>query len=128
MFPPLPKPLRLVRSNPPNGAAGVSIQLRTILLVFDQNVVSDNVWNRNKCQIEMYHGPNRVAINVARVPDTVDYNQCRNIYVKPLRPLLPWTRYQVVICPELESKFGDILEKTVTLTFKTGRRPPEAEE
>lgn len=128
MFPPVQKPLRLVRSNPPNGASGVSTQLRTILLVFDQNVVSDSVWNHNKCQIEMYHGPNRVAINVTRVPDTVNYSQCRNIYVKPIRPLLPWTRYHVVICPDLESKSGNNLGKTVTITFKTGRRPPEPEE
>lgn len=122
------KPLNFVRSVPANGAADVSTRLSTILLVFDKNVVNNSVWTNNKRQIKLFRGTTRVAANVTRVPDTVDFSKRGNIYLKPKGHLLPLTKYHVVISPRLTSKAGETLGRTVTVTFTTGRRPPEPEE
>lgn len=119
----MPNPLNFVRSVPRDGATNVSTALTTILLVFDKNVVNDAVWDNNKNQIRMYRGSTRISINVTRIPDTVDFSKRTNIYVKPVRSLLPATTYRVVILPGLESKAGETLGETVTITFTT-----EAEE
>ncbi|HEX3011863.1 MAG TPA: Ig-like domain-containing protein [Syntrophomonadaceae bacterium] len=121
----MPKPLSFVRSVPRNGATGVSTNLRTILLVFDKNVVNDAVWTNNRKQIKLLRGTTRVSIRVARIPDTVDFSKRRNIYVHPVHTLRPSTRYRVVIGPNLTSKAGEKLGKTVTVTFKTRSVTPE---
>lgn len=114
-------PLHFVRSVPANGATGVS-PTRTFLLVFDKNVVNNSVWTNNKKQIKLFKGTSSVPIRVTRIPDTVDFSKRRNIYVKPVNALLPFTRYRLVISPNLTSKAGEKLGRTVTIFFTTGRR------
>jgi len=116
------KPLNFVRSSPRNGATGVSPDLKTILLVFDKNVVNDSVWANNRKQVKLWRGTTQVSINVVRVKDTVDFSKRNNIYVKPVKPLRALTWYKIVIYPDLTAKNGEQLEKTVTIRFKTGRR------
>lgn len=116
------KPLNLVSSAPRNGAAGVSPDLKTILLVFDKNVVNDSVWTNNRRQIKLWRGTTQVSINVTRIKDTVDFSKRNNIYVKPVKCLRSSTSYKLVIYPDLTAKNGEKLGKTVTIRFKTGRR------
>jgi hypothetical protein len=119
------KPLNLVFSIPRNGASRVSPTRTTIVLAFDKNVVNDTVWENNKNQIRLFRGTTRVSINVTRIPDTVDFNMRGRIFVKPVNGLRPSSSYRLVILPNLMSKAGETLGKTVTIRFKTG---PAAEE
>lgn len=114
-------PLNFVSSSPTNGTTGVSPNLKTILLVFDKNVVNDSVWVNNRQQIKLWRGTTPVGINVNRINDTVDFSKRNNIYVKPKKGLLSLTNYKIVISPNLTAKNGEKLGKTVTLRFKTGR-------
>lgn len=116
------KPLNFVSSTPKSGAIGVSPDLKTILLVFDKNVVNDAVWTNNRQQIKMWRGSTQISINVTRIKDTVDFTKRQNIYVKPVKSLRSSTWYKIVIYPDLTAKNGEQLEKTVTVSFKTGRR------
>jgi hypothetical protein len=121
----MPKPLNFVRSVPRNGATNVSPNLKTILLVFDKNVVSNEVWENNKNQIRFYRGTARVSIRITRIPDTVDFSKRRNIYVKPIRNLRSSAGYRLVMLPNLKSKAGDTLGKTVTIRFRTSSAAQE---
>lgn len=116
------KPLNFVSSSPKNGATGVSPDLKTILLVFDKNVVNDSVWANNRKQIKLFRGSVQVSINVTRIKDTVDFSKRNNIYVKPVKSLRALTWYKIVIYPDLTAKNGEKLGKTITIRFKTGRR------
>ncbi|MBP1762341.1 MAG: hypothetical protein H6Q64_1883 [Firmicutes bacterium] len=116
------KPLNLVRSVPRNGAIRVSPDLKTILLVFDKNVVNDSVWANNRRQIKLWRGSNRIGINVVRIKDTVNFAKRQNIYVKQIKPLRSLSNYRLVVDPDLTAKNGQTLGKTVTIRFKTGRR------
>lgn len=116
------KPLNLVRSFPRNGATRVSPDLKTILLVFDKNVVNDEVWTNNRRQIKLWRGSTRVGINVVRVKDTVNFAKRQNIYVKPIKGLRSLTNYRLIVYPDLTAKNGEELGKTVTIRFRTGSR------
>lgn len=116
------KPLNFVRSSPRNGATGVSPDLKTILLVFDKNIVNDSVWANNRQQIKMWRGTTQISINVTRIRDTVDFSKRNNIYVKPKKALRSLTWYKIVISPDLTAKNGQKLGQTITIKFKTGRR------
>jgi len=116
------KPLNFVSSSPQNGATGVSPDLKTVLLVFDKNVVNDVVWDNNRQQIKMWRGTTPISINVTRIKDTVDFSKRNNIYVKPTQALRSLSWYKIVIYPDLTAKNGEQLGKTVTISFQTGRR------
>ena len=122
------KPLNFVRSSPRNGATGVSTSLKTALLVFDKNVVNDAVWENNRKQVTMWRGTTKIGIRVIRIKDTVDFSKRINIYVKPNNKLRSLTNYKIVISPNLTAKNGQKLGETVTIKFKTARRPVTPEE
>jgi hypothetical protein len=119
------KPLNFIRSVPRNGAVNVSPSRKTMLLVFDKNVVNDSVWDNNRNQIRLFRGKIRVSIRVKRIPDTVDFSKRRNIYVTPVRRLRSLASYRLVVLPNLRSKAGETLGKTVTIRFKNGSMAPE---
>lgn len=118
------KPLNFVRSIPANGATGVSTNIKSIKLIFDKNVVNDSVWANNRKQIKMWAGIQKVPVasQVTRIKDTVDFSQRTNIFIKPNKALLPFTRYTIAIYPDLTAKNGKKLGKTVIITFTTGKR------
>lgn len=120
----MPNPLNFVRSAPRNGAANVSPRRISMLLVFDKNVVNDEVWGNNRNQIRLYRGNTRVSIRVARIRDTVDFSKRGNIYVRPVRSLRPSTSYRLVIRPNLRSRAGETLSRTITIRFGTGSITP----
>ncbi len=70
----------------------------------------------------MWRGTTHISINVTRIKDTVDFSKRNNIYVKPKKGLRSLSWYKIVIYPNLTAKNGEILGKTVTIRFKTGRR------
>ena len=114
------RPLHFVRSVPASGSTNVSRAIKTITLFFDKNVVNNAVWTNNRNQIRMFRGSTRVAIRVTRIRDTVDFSQRRKIFVHPVSRLRANTRYTIVISPNLKSKAGDTLGKTVRVHFTTG--------
>ncbi len=116
------KPLNFVFSVPANGARNVSTRPREIKLVFDKNVVNDDVWNNNRKQIRMFKGSERVAINVKRVPDTQDFSKRHNIYITPTKALAPNSKYTIRILANLTSKAGQKLGKAVEVSFTTGKK------
>lgn len=114
------RPLNFVRSIPARGSRNVSPGIRVITLFFDKNVVNDAVWTNNRNQIRMFRGSTRVPIRVTRIRDTVDFSQRRKIFVRPVNRLRSNTRYTIVIRPNLRSKAGERLGRTVTVSFRTG--------
>ena len=114
------RPLNFVRSVPASGSTNISRSIRTITLFFDKNVVNNAVWTNNRNQIRMFRGSTRVAIRVTRIPDTVDITRRREIFVHPVNRLRANTRYTIVIGPNVRSKAGDTLGRTVRVTFTTG--------
>ncbi|MDD3268672.1 MAG: Ig-like domain-containing protein [Syntrophomonadaceae bacterium] len=118
------KPLNFLRSIPAKGAAGVSTRLKSIKLLFDKNVVNDSVWANNRKQIKMWAGTQKIParFTVTRIKDTVDFSERNNIFIKPRGNLLPFTKYTIAILPELTSKNGQTLGKTVVITFTTGKK------
>lgn len=118
-------PLNFVRSIPRNGATNVSPSLRTIRLFFSLNVVNNSVWTNNRNQFRLFRGTRRVTIQVTRIPDTVDFDRRREIFVRPVFGLRPNASYRLVILPNLEGRNGQTLGETVTIRFRTG---PAAEE
>lgn len=117
------KPLNFVSSVPANGATNVSRNTGTITLVFDKNVVDDSVWTNNKEQIEFWAGSTRlqkkIDYNIVRSSATT---KRRNIYIKPIRLLKANTKYTIRVGPNLESKAGQSLGKSVIIIFTTGRK------
>ncbi len=118
------KPLNFVRSIPAKGATSVSTRLKSIKLIFDKNVVNDLVWANNRKQIKLWAGSQKVPVAniVTRIKDTVNFSERNNIYLKPTRNLLPFTKYTIAIYPDLTAKNGEKLGKTVIITFTTGKR------
>jgi hypothetical protein len=83
--------------------------------------VDDSVWQNNRQQILLYKGSTRVdkAGNYTVTRKTATSLR-RNIYLKLLKALAPNTKYKIAIYPDLTSKAGETLGKTVILTFTTG--------
>ncbi|MEQ8201996.1 MAG: Ig-like domain-containing protein, partial [Syntrophomonadaceae bacterium] len=108
-------PLDFVSSTPANGATGVSLN-PTIVLTFSLNVVDDAVWTNNRNQIKLFRNSTSVAINVTR---SADFEQRRNIFVRPVNSLSPSTDYRLVILPGLTANNGSKLGETVTIRFRT---------
>ncbi len=117
------KPLSFVSSIPANGATNVARNIGTITLVFDKNVVDDSVWEDNKTQIDFWAGSDRlekrIDYNVVRSTATA---KRRNIYIKPIGLLNANTKYTIRIGPNLKSKAGQSLGKSVLIVFTTGRK------
>ncbi|MGI5921583.1 MAG: Ig-like domain-containing protein [Syntrophomonadaceae bacterium] len=111
------RPLRFLRSIPRNGAANVPPRRRTIQLFFDKNVVSNDVWTNNQRQIRLFRGNTRVAIQVVRIP--TNFARRREIFVRPVGMLRPSSNYRLVIGPNLRSRAGERLGRTVTIRFRT---------
>ncbi|MGE5398144.1 MAG: Ig-like domain-containing protein [Chitinophagales bacterium] len=114
-------PLNFVSSDPANGATGVPPSIGVITLEFDKNVVNDAVWDINKNSVHLFEGSTPFPAAITRIPDTVDFEMRRFIFVNPLEQLKPLTNYRVVIDPTLTAKSGETLGETVTVHFKTGR-------
>lgn len=76
-----------------------------IKVVFDKDIVADNVWANNQKAVTMQNiaGAN-VPVQVSRIPDTVNFNERRNIFVTPLSNLLPGERYKIIVSPTLMAK------------------------
>ena len=114
------KPLNFIRSIPSNGATNVSRSLRTMTLVFDKNVIDDSVWANNQKQIVVFKGITQLhKASDYRVTRINTSSQRRNIYIKFLHSLAPNTKYKVAIYPDLISKAGETLGKTVLISFTT---------
>ncbi len=112
------RPLNFVRSIPSSGSKNVSLK-PLLHLYFDKNVVSDNVWQNNRRQFQLFRGTTPVSINVTRIPDTVDFSRRREIFVRPVNSLRTSTTYKLVIKKNLTSKAGETLAKQITITFTT---------
>ncbi|MGE5458987.1 MAG: Ig-like domain-containing protein [Methanobacterium sp.] len=120
-----------------NGASNVPLK-PTIKLVFNKNVVSDDiigtdelnqpvtVWSNNQKYIHLEdNGCQNVVINIERI---VTDTEKRHIFITPVDNLLPGTAYTIVIDPELISKSGITLGNAISISFTTtnGVNAPEA--
>jgi hypothetical protein len=115
------KPLNFIRSVPGSGSKNISTSLNRVKLVFDKNVVNDSVWANNRTQIRMWKDGQKIAARVTRIKDTVDFSQRQNIYVKPAAGFSANTKYTIIVYPDLSSKNGEKLGKSVVITFTTGK-------
>lgn len=76
-----------------------------IKVVFDKDVVGDNVWENNQKAVTMQNSAGaNVPIQVSRISDTVNFNERRNIFVTPLSNLLSGEKYRIVVSPNLMAK------------------------
>lgn len=125
------KPLNFIRSIPADGSTNVSPLIRTITLVFDENVVAHCVWRKNQKHIQVWEGTQRLEkdkdYRIVKSP----YHR-HNILIKPIGRLASNTEYTIAVFPHLTSNTGEHLRKTVIIKFKTGWRrrriPPLIEE
>ncbi len=120
------KPLNFVSSVPASGSTNVSTSLRTITLLFDKNVVDNSVWTNNRSQIKRWAGPFKIPIRISR---SAAFSERRKIFVTPVNGLVANTKYTIAVYPDLTSKAGEKLGKTVIITFTTAKarapKPPQ---
>lgn len=76
-----------------------------IKLVFDKNVVGDNVWPKNQTYVTLQtiEGVN-IPSEVTRIPDTVNFDERQNIFITPAGDLQPGTKYKIIVSPDLLAK------------------------
>jgi hypothetical protein len=113
-----------VRSIPANGARNVSLT-PVIQTFFDKNVVNDSVWENNREEFDLVRNEIIIPINVTRIPDTVDFDRRREIFIQPVNSLRPNTSYGLVIKKNLTSKSGETLGKQIRISFTTRGITPE---
>lgn len=113
-----------IKSIPANGARNVSLT-PVIQTFFDKNVVNDSVWENNKQQFDLLRNEIIIPINVSRIPDTVDFDRRREIFIKPVNSLNPNTSYTLVIKKNLTSKSGETLGTQIRISFTTRGITPE---
>lgn len=110
------KPLRFIKSIPANGAVDFPARcIKNVELIFNQDVVSNHVWEKNKKLIKMWRGMDRIHCIVTRKPDVSE----EIIFVRPAEGFRPHSKYTILIDKKLKSSEGSRLGKNVVIIFRT---------
>jgi len=111
--------LELVESTPADGSKAVEPDVQ-IRLLFNKNVVNMAVKDNNsKCFRVLDESNLHIPIDVIFADDQIEPDKKREILLKTREPLKENMTYKVEILPELQAKNGNILGKTVYITFST---------
>lgn len=101
-------------------------------LSFDKNVVNSLYWeNNSKCLSMITDSKENVPLSVTKIDDTIDFSQRQNIFVEPVKALLPGTGYKLSVSPNFMAKNGVSTlggttdGKGVTISFKTAGEAPK---
>lgn len=92
----------------------------TIKMLFDKNIVNEDVWNNNQqCFTMQNNSGTNVPINISRILDTVNFEERNNVFISPLNDLLPGTTYKIMVSGNLTGKNGVKMGEEVVVTFGT---------
>lgn len=109
----------LVESTPQNAAQNIAVDSQ-IKLIFNKNVVNLTVKDNNSTCFNLFDSNNQtVPIEVIFADDQIEPDRKREIILKPNELLKENMTYKLEISPNLQSKSGSTLEKSVSLTFTT---------
>lgn len=116
------EPLALLRSEPADGAVGVTLPV-TIRLYFNKNVINLAVRDNNQKCFALYAADGtKIPITVGMADDQIEPEKKREVALYPLVDLKPGTQYIAVVGSGLTAKSGVVLGKDVSIRFTTAGR------